>query len=152
MNSSGQTLLNTKNKDTKPNIQYTVKRLDLDGNGTGDHNLVTMFVNGKVADAKVITTNAIINNTAARLHNPLNKNKKQNTNATQPMVAAQATKIVYRNMPQVQNSNKPIIIQEKSSLGHYFKTGLGVGAGASLGSMAVGGLVQGIGSFFGNDD
>ncbi len=128
------------------NVQYTVKKLDLDGNGQTDHNLVTMFVNGKVADAKVITTNQIINNTrvAAKQNNTrvAAKQDKQNTDANQE-------RVLYKNMPKVPQENKPVMIQDKSSLGQYFKKGVGVGAGATLGGMAMKGLVDGIGSVFG---
>lgn len=136
---------------TKPNntsnVQYTVKKLDLDGNGKDDHNLVTMYVDGKVVDAKVISTNRIITNTR-------NAIKQQQVRQNQNVTKNQGTRVIYRNMPKVPQANKPVMVQDKSSLGQYFKTGLGVGAGASLGSMAMGGLVHGIGSMFGfgNDE
>ena len=139
---------------TKPNntsnVQYTVKKLDLDGNGKDDHNLVTMYVDGKVVDAKVISTNRIITNT----RNAIKQQQVRQNQNYQNVTKNQGTRVIYRNMPRVPQANKPVMVQDKSSLGQYFKTGLGVGAGASLGSMAMGGLVHGIGSMFGfgNDE
>ena len=128
------------------NVQYTVKRLDLDGNGQTDHNLVTMYVNGKVADAKVITTNQIITNSRNAMRQQQQQQQQQQGNRIQNN---QGSRVIYRNMPKVPQENKPIIVQQSSSLGQYFKQGVGVGAGATLGSMAMGGLVDGIGSVFG---
>lgn len=132
---------NNSRNSRNSNVQYTVKRLDLDGNGQTDHNLVTMYVNGKVADAKVITTNQIITNSRNAMRQQQQQGNRVQNN--------QGSRVIYRNVPKVPQENKPIIVQQSSSLGQYFKQGVGVGAGATLGSMAMGGLIDGIGSVFG---
>lgn len=125
-------------------IQYTVEAIDIDGDNVPDGDLVTKYVNGKVMSRKFV---------------PLKKLKKavKDAQAQQQQSAVNSatptprtpggTRIVYKNMPNVQDSNQPVMVADQTGFGQYIKAG----AGLQAGSMATEAVVSGIASLFSSE-
>lgn len=115
--------------------QYTIESIDVDGDGIPDGDLVTKYINGKVVSRKFV---------------PLTKLKKiaaniQNQNVKTPK---SAPKMVYKNIPQVQDTNKPVLIQDKTGFAQYIKAG----AGHEAGKLATDAVVDGLKDLFSDDE
>lgn len=124
-------------------VQYTVEAIDIDGDNIPDGDLVTKYVNGKVVSRKFV---------------PLKKLKKavkdaqahqQNANDAAPATPRTpgGTRIVYKNMPNVQDTNNPVMVADQTGFGQYIKAG----AGLQAGSMATEAVVSGIASLFSSE-
>lgn len=123
-------------------VQYTVEAIDIDGDNIPDGDLVTKYVNGKVVSRKFV---------------PLKKLKKAVKDAQVQQMANDAapatprtpggTRIVYKNMPNVQDTNNPVMVADQTGFGQYIKAG----AGLQAGSMATEAVVSGIASLFSSE-
>jgi hypothetical protein len=126
---------------TKPNdFKYTIEAIDVDGDGIPDGDLVTQYKNGKIVGRKFVAANKLkrlVDDQVRVQHN------------VQDMAARRLPKsnnISFRNaIPQnMAQTNQPIVVQNRSSLGEYVKAG----AGVTIGSIAVSGLLSGLAALF----
>jgi len=116
-------------------VQYTVEPIDVDGDNIPDGDLVTKYVNGKVASRKFVPLSTL-KKTFKSKQVPTEKQGKKE-------------KIVYKTVPKdISSTDKPVVIQDGTGFGQYVKAG----AGATLGSLAVSKLFEGIGSFFSDEN
>lgn len=122
-------------------VQYTVEAIDIDGDNIPDGDLVTKYVNGKVVSRKFV---------------PLKKLKKAVKDAQAQQMANNApptprtpggSRIVYKNMPNVQDTDNPVMVADQTGFGQYIKAG----AGLQAGSMATEAVVSGIASLFSSE-
>lgn len=115
-------------------VQYTIEAIDVDGDGVQDGDLVTKYVNGKIHSRKFVPL--------AQL-----KKKLKQTNL-KPSIGEKPQKLVYKQVPQnMENTSKPVIIQESTNFGQYVKAG----AGMTVGSLAVNTVFDGLASLFSDD-
>jgi hypothetical protein len=101
-------------------------KVDVDGDGIIDGDLVTKYVDGKIAGHKFVKSE--------KLKNMVVKNNSA------PKHSIQSKPRVYKNMPQVQNTNNQVMVQDKTEFGQYLKQGLGLGIGMEAGKTLVDGL------------
>ncbi len=126
-----------------PVVQYVVvKDKDINGNGTVDHHDTAVI---KLVDG-VETQRVFLNpNVEKALVQQVRSNEViQAANASN--AAAKGTRVVYNRVPP--NSSQPVVIKEETSLGQHLKAGVGLGAGATAGSLAVEGIFTALGSLF----
>lgn len=116
-------------------VQYTIEPIDVDGDNIPDGDLVTKYVNGKVASRKFVPISTL--------------KKALKTKPTPPVKQDKKEKIVYKTVPKdISSTNKPVVIQDGTGFGQYVKAG----AGATLGSLAVSKLFDGIGNLFSDEN
>jgi hypothetical protein len=124
----------------KEKVQYTIEPIDIDGDNIPDGDLVTKYVNGKVVTRKFV---------------PLKKLKKVVKEAAakiaktqgQSQAAPRTPQMVYKNMPAVDQTDKPVMVADQTGFGQYIKAG----AGLEAGRMATEAVVSGITSLFSGD-
>lgn len=116
----------------KPRIHYIIEKLDVDGDGIPDGDLVKKYVGNKLVSQKFVPV--------ARIKKIVrNAQLKSNSNASPAQ-----ERIVYQRSPSKPPADKPVVIQSDTHFGHYVKAG----AGLTVGSMAIEGLVSGIAGLF----
>lgn len=131
----------------KQKVQFTVEPIDVDGDNIPDGDLVTKYVNGKAVSRKYVPLKKlkkIVDNAqeyATAMENNVN-NRSKSTGKT-PRTPG-GTRIVYKNMPDVENTDKPVMVADQTGFGQYIKAG----AGLQLGSMATEAVVNGIADLF----
>lgn len=126
---------------SKQKVQYTVESIDVDGDNIPDGDLVTKYVNGKVVSRKFV---------------PLAKLKQVVKEAEAEAKVAEAktassssrtpsgTRMVYKNMPSVDKTDKPVVVAEQTGFGQYLKAG----AGTEAGRLITDAIFTGIASLF----
>lgn len=142
-------------------VKYTVEKIDIDGDGIPDGDLVTQwnkdgtrvnkFVPYKqlkqavMAKAKEAKLKARVNKRATFENTNMfnNSNSNANANAT-TTTTRRSQKLVYKTMPDMNTTDKPVVVQDGTSLSQYFKQGVGFGAGM----IAVETVFDGIKSLF----
>jgi hypothetical protein len=132
----------------KPKVQYTFEKVDNDGDGVPDGDIVTKYVDGVISERKYIPLKML----KAQLKKEVAKAKpakKRAATAAAPQVAqAQQAPTIYSDAPSVQQTNSPVIISDQTSFGQFVKQG----AGTALGSIATNTVVSAIGSFFNGEE
>jgi hypothetical protein len=126
-------------------VQYTVEAIDIDGDNIPDGDLVTKYVNGKVVSRKFVPLKKlkkVVKEAQAQQQQQLQANNAPATPRTPG-----GSRIVYKNMPQVQDTNNPVMVADQTGFGQYIKAG----AGLQAGSMATEAVVSGISSLFSSE-
>ena len=118
--------------------QYTVESIDVDGDGIPDGDLVTKYVNGKVISRKFVPLSKL-KNIAKNIKTVQNQNVK---------TVSKSPKMIYKNIPPVQDTNKPVLVQDTTGFAQYIKAG----AGHEAGRLATDAVVDGFKSLFAGDD
>lgn len=116
-------------------VQYTIEPIDVDGDGIPDGDLVSKYINGKLLSRKFV---------------PLTKLKKivDNSSSNVQDNLSKKSKVIYKNLPNVQDTNKPVLVQDTTGFAQYIKQGAATQAGR-LGTDAV---VDGIKGLFAGDE
>lgn len=122
----------------KSKVQYTVEPIDIDGNSTPDGDLVTKYVNGKVVSRKFVPHKKMKQIAQEAVSNAATGNP-QPSKAPTPRTPG-GSRIVYTNMPDVEKTEKPVMVSDKTGFGQYVKAGAGITAGSMLTEAVVGGL------------
>jgi hypothetical protein len=135
-----------------PREQYTVEPIDVDGDGIPDGDMVTKYVNGKVVSRKFvpmkkiqqIVAKSMASSAASSASRP--KKARAPPSATQGMVYASWAGLgggcapTYKRLPEVQESNKPVLVQDSTGFAQYVKAGAGMEAGRLATDAVVDGL------------
>ena len=125
-------------------VQYTVEPIDIDGDSIPDGDLVTKYVNGKVESRKFVPLTKL-----KKIAQDANNSARENAGPTGKTPRTPGgSKIVYKNMPDVQNTDKPVMVADQTGFGQYIKAG----AGLQAGSMATEAVVNGLSSLFGGSE
>jgi hypothetical protein len=121
---------------------YAIEKLDIDGDGFPDGDLVTKYVNGKIVARKFV---------------PLKKMKTiaKKVVKNSEMTSTKKIKLYSRNKIQKSASQASegvktdkVVVQNESSFGQYVK----MGAGLEVGKLGVDALADGLGNLFSGDD
>lgn len=132
-------------------VQYTVESIDIDGDGIPDGDMVTKYVNGKVHSRKFVPLSKM-----KQISKDVNKiTKKDTPKTTKPKTESSSLrspkeakeKIVYKNIPDVADTQKPVLIQDTTGFGQYVKAG----AGMAVGSAAVNVAIDAFAGMFGDE-
>jgi len=119
-----------------PRTRFVIERLDVDGDGIPDGDLVKEYVGDRLVRQKFVALDRLKNITEAAI---------ANAQAASP-IPEKPQKVVYERMP-AHPEDKPVIVQSDTSFGHYVKAG----AGLQLGSIAMNGVASGLASLFSSD-
>lgn len=119
-----------------PRTRFVIERLDVDGDGIPDGDLVKEYVGDRLVRQKFVALDRLKNITDDAIANA----------AAVAQGPEKPQKVVYERMP-AHPEDKPVIVQSDTSFGHYVKAG----AGLQLGAIAVDGVVSGLASLFSSD-
>ena len=119
-----------------PRTRFVIERLDVDGDGIPDGDLVKEYVGDRLVRQKFVALDRLKNITDDAIANA----------AAVAQGPVKPQKVVYERMP-AHPEDKPVIVQSDTSFGHYVKAG----AGLQLGSIAMDGVVSGLASLFSSD-
>lgn len=150
----------------KKKVQYTVTPIDVDGDNKIDGDLVTQYINGKVASQKFVPLakmKTALKKAAKKATTPKKATKKPTTKAptrtaTRKREAAAPVyaedpppqrQTVYSNIPQdIQQSNNTVMVSDQTGFGQYIKQG----AGLEAGRLATNAVVDTVSSFFSSEE
>lgn len=124
----------------KQKVQYTVEAIDVDGDNIPDGDLVTKYVNGKVVSRKYVPLKKL----KKVVHDAELANENANVSRGATPRTPGGTRIVYKNMPNVQDTDRPVMVADQTGFGQYIKAG----AGLEAGRIATDAVVSGIASLF----
>lgn len=130
----------------KQKVQYTVEAIDIDGDNIPDGDLVTKYVNGKVVSRKFVPLKKlkkVVKDAQAQQQ----ANNSMGLNAPATPRTPGGSRMVYKNMPAVEDTDKPVMVADQTGFGQYIKAG----AGLQAGSMATEAVVSGIASLFSSE-
>jgi len=117
--------------------QYTIEPIDVDGDGIPDGDLVSKYVNGKLISRKFVPLTKlkkIADNSSSKTNVQNNSSKK--------------SKVIYKNLPNVQDTDKPVLVQDTTGIAQYIKQG----AATQAGRLATDAVVDGIKGLFAGDE
>jgi hypothetical protein len=111
----------TKKKATKQKAkeQFTVEPIDIDGDNIPDGDLVTKYVNGKVVSRKFVQLKKL-----EAIADGVNTTANASSTNTRG-----ANKFVYKQMPNITETEKPVLVQDSTGFAQYMKMGAGLTAG-----------------------
>lgn len=113
-------------------LRYVVEKVDVDGDGIPDGDLVKQYDDDRLLSQRFV---------------PADKMQALAKNATQEAAnTGRKEQVVYQRQP-LHEEQKPLVIQSDTSFGHYVKAG----AGITLGSVAMEGVLSGLGALFSGD-
>ena len=118
-------------------VQYTIEPIDVDGDGIPDGDLVSKYVNGKLMSRKFVALTKlkkIADNSSSKSNVQDNSSKK--------------SKVIYKNLPNVQDTDKPVLVQDTTGIAQYIKQG----AATQAGRLATDAVVDGIKGLFAGDE
>lgn len=119
-------------------VHYVVEAIDVDGDGIPDGDLVKKFDGNKLISQKFVAKK--------ELKKLATKVKKANSNALKTAVKSPKQRVIYKTPPQT--GNQPVVVQQQTNFGEYLKMGVGVGAGAEVGKIAVDAMFDGLSDLF----
>lgn len=125
----------------KQKVQYTIEPIDIDGDNKIDGDLVTKYINGKVASRKFVPLKKlkkIVENAAATPKTPTTPTSR----------TPGGSRIVYKNIPDINKTDKPILVADQTGFGQYIKAGAGMEAGRVITDT----VVDGISGLFSGDE
>lgn len=118
--------------------KFRVEKLDINGDGIPDGDLVIRYVNGKEAGKQFV---------------PFDKLKKivDNSIVNAPLKKTEQLKVYKTRLPTPQQQKQPVVIENETSMLHYVKAGFGLNLGAQAANVAVAGVADGLSSLFGDE-
>lgn len=129
----------------KKKVRIEVKKIDIDGDGIPDGDLVIKYIGDKEVGSKFVASDKMVK--IAKKAITQAKIEQENTSTKEkPM----KQKIVYKSIPlrppgsQEATVQAPLQVQEQTSFGQYIKAG----AGMTVGSIAVTSLMDGLSGLF----
>jgi hypothetical protein len=125
--------------------QYTVETIDVDGDGIPDGELVIHYINGKIKSKKFVPLKKLkkIANDVEKISKA--ENKKNNKT---PKTPPKTPKMIYKTIPEVQETDKPVLIQDETKFAQYIKAG----AGNQIGRLATDAVADALAGLFEDDE
>ena len=118
-------------------IRYVVEAIHGDGGELPSGDLIKKFDGKKLVSQKFVPKK--------KLKKIADDAKKVQKKAEKLGTPNARQKVIYKTAPQ---QDKQIVVKDNTKFGHLLKVGVGVGAGAEIGMLAVDALVDGIAALF----
>ena len=116
--------------EVDPNVRFEVEKIDIDGDGIPDGDLVKKLQKG-AAGWKVVSQKFV----------PAEKMQMIAANAIAAGQYGSKEQVVYQRQP-INEDNKPVIIKDETNFGQYVKEGAGLQLGAGAVAIAFAGLAS----------
>jgi hypothetical protein len=122
-------------------IAYVVKSIDLNGDTINDGDLFMKFSyrkRGDVVTAKLLKVKYLNNAEVKKLVKRIVLSSKAGGGAPPKQIAPQVAIVENATTPSA--SGPTVVVEQRTSFGNALTTGVGIGAGAAVGSAVVDGL------------